>query len=141
MSLTPPSRRRYLASLLYESLVVFAILLIGFLLPQVVLSGFNMELGGRLLWAHVIVLLGTYFIWCWLNGGQTLPMKTWRIRVVDRSGLPVRPLQAALRYGAAWLSTLLLGTGFVWALLDPQRRTLHDVIAGTVVQATPGEKA
>jgi len=140
MTDTPPSRRRFLACLLYESLVVFAILLIGFLLPQVVLSGFHMEAGGRLLWMHVVALLGAYFVWCWLNGGQTLPMKTWCIRVVDRSGKPLRPLQAIVRYGAAWLSTILLGAGFAWALLDPQRRTQHDLLAGSMLQQTPETK-
>ena len=36
--------RRCLVCLLYESLVVFSILLIGFLLSQIVLSGFHLEL-------------------------------------------------------------------------------------------------
>ena len=60
--------------------------------------------------------------------------------MVDRSGKPLRPLQAIVRYGAAWLSTILLGAGFAWALLDPQRRTLHDLLAGSMLQQTPETK-
>ncbi len=123
--------KRRLASLLYELLVVFSILLIGFLLPQIVLSGFGMNLSPRWLWMHVFVLLMAYFVWCWLHGGQTLPMKTWKLRVVDQCGQPMRPLQAMLRYMAAWPSTLLLGIGILWALIDKDKQFLHDRIAGT----------
>jgi uncharacterized RDD family membrane protein YckC len=117
--------------MLYEGLVVFSILLIGFLLPQVVLSGFGWVIGAKGLWTHVLFLLMTYFVWCWLNGGQTLPMKTWKMRLVDESGKPLRPLQAILRYLAAWPSILFLGIGIAWALLDKDKQFLHDRIAGT----------
>ena len=130
-----PSLRRRLASMLYEGLVVFSILLIGFLMPQIVMSGFGWQLGAKVLWLHVFVLLMGYFVWCWLNGGQTLPMKTWKLRVVDTNGAPLRPLQAILRYCAAWPSILLLGTGLLWALFDKDKQFLHDRIAGTQIIA------
>ena len=130
-----PNLRRRLASMLYEGLVVFSILLIGFLLPQIVLSGFGWQLGAKALWLHVFVLLLAYFVWCWLNGGQTLPMKTWKLRVVDINGAPLRPLQAILRYFAAWPSILLLGIGLLWALFDKDKQFLHDRIAGTRIIA------
>lgn len=117
--------------MLYEGLVVFSILLIGFLLPQIVLSGFGFSLAPKLLWLHVTLLLMAYFVWCWLNGGQTLPMKTWKLRVVDANGTPPRPLQAVLRYMLAWPSILLFGIGIAWALFDPDKQFLHDRIAGT----------
>ena len=117
--------------MLYEGLVVFAILIATFLFPQVILSGFGLNLGGKLLWVHVFLVLGIYFIWCWLHGGQTLPMKTWKLRVVDQSGSPLRPLQAILRYMAAWPSICLFGIGIFWALFDREGLFLHDRIAGT----------
>jgi len=126
-----PGVGRHLACLLYESLVIFAVLLIGFWLPQLVLSGFGLGITGKLLWLHVFALLMLYFVWFWINGGQTLPMKTWRLRLVDASGRPLRPTQALLRYLAAWPCVLIGGVGFLWALLDPEKRFLHDRIAGT----------
>jgi uncharacterized RDD family membrane protein YckC len=131
MTIEFPGLRRRLVCMLYEGLVVFSILLIGFLLPQIVLSGFGMAVGAKALWIHVLLLLMAYFVWCWLNGGQTLPMKTWKLRVVDESGRSVRPLQAVLRYLAAWPSILLLGIGVLWALFDKDKQFLHDRIAGT----------
>lgn len=136
MPLPLPGIRRRLISMLYEGLVVFSILLIGFLLPQIVLSGFGFSLAPRTLWLHVLLLLMAYFVWCWLNGGQTLPMKTWKLRVANADGAPPRPLQATLRYLAAWPSILLFGIGIVWALFDKDGQFLHDRIAGTRIVST-----
>lgn len=135
MTATLPGLRRRLVSMLYEGLVVFSILLIGFLLPQIVLSGFGWSVGAKVLWLHVLLLLMAYFVWCWLNGGQTLPMKTWKLRIVDERDGPLRPLQAVLRYLVAWPSILFFGIGIFWALADKDKQFLHDRIAGTKVAA------
>lgn len=132
-----PGLSRRLASMLYEGLVVFAILLIGFLMPQIVFSGFGLSLTGKFLWLHVLALLMAYFVWCWLHGGQTLPMKTWKLRIVNADGSALRPLQAVLRYLAAWPSIIFFGIGIFWAIFDKDKQFLHDRIAGSRVVATP----
>lgn len=137
MTAQRPGFSRRLASMLYEGLVVVAVLLIGFLLPQIVLSGFGLAVPGKALWIHVFGLLLVYFVWFWLNGGQTLAMKTWKLRIVNADGGRLRPLQAVLRYLAAWPSVLLLGIGILWALVDRDRQFLHDRIAGTRVIFEP----
>lgn len=134
-----PGIARRLSSMLYEGLVVFAVLLIGFLLPQIVLNAFGLATPGRLLWLHVLVLLMVYFVWFWLNGGQTLPMKTWKLRLAGTDGASLRPLQAILRYLAAWPSILLCGFGLFWAFFDRDRQFLHDRIAGTCIVSSEGQ--
>lgn len=135
-SLTASFSRR-ITSLLYEILVVFSILLIGFLLPQIVFSAFGLSLGSKGLWVHIALVLMIYFLWCWLNGGQTLPMKTWRLRIVNADGSRIRPAQALLRYLVAWPSTLFFGIGILWALFDKDKQFLHDRIAGTCIIEHP----
>jgi uncharacterized RDD family membrane protein YckC len=134
-----PNIARRLASMLYEGLVIFSILLIGFLLPQIVFYAFGMVQSGRMLMLHILILLMVYFVWCWLNGGQTLPMKTWKLRIANPDGSPLRPAQAILRYLAAWPSILLGGIGLFWAAFDPDKQFLHDRIAGSriISQASP----
>lgn len=132
-----PGLARRLASMFYEALVVVAVLLIGFMLPQIVLSGFGFGAHGKTLWVHIFGLLMVYFVWFWINGGQTLPMKTWKLRLVNADGGRLRPLQAVLRYLAAWPSVTLLGIGILWALIDRDRQFLHDRIAGTRVVFEP----
>lgn len=135
MSSSPGIKRR-LVCLLYEALVVFSILIIGFLLPQIVLSGFGWNVAPRGLWLHVFALLMLYFVWCWLNGGQTLPMKTWKLRLVDADDSALRPLQAVLRYLIALPSIMCFGIGLLWALVDKDHRFLHDRLAGTKILST-----
>ncbi len=131
MQKTTPGLGRRLSCLLYESLVVFSILLIGFLIPQSVFYAFGLQLGGRMLILHIALLLMAYFVWFWLNGGQTLPMKTWKLELSSADGGRLRPLQAVLRYLAAWPSICCCGLGLVWALFDKDGQFLHDRIAGT----------
>lgn len=137
MSSPLPGIGRRLASMLYEGLVVFSVLLIGFWLPQALLSGIGLGFSARGLWLHVLVLLMLYFLWFWLNGGQTLPMKTWKLKLANPDDSPPRPAQALLRYLAAWPSILLFGIGILWALVDKDKQFLHDRIAGTrIVSST-----
>jgi len=131
-----PGMARRLACMLYESLVVFAVLLVGFLLPQIVLNAFGVVVSGKLLWLHTLALLMIYFVWFWLNGGQTLPMKTWKLVLIGDDGRRLRPLQAVLRYLLAWPSVLLCGIGIFWAFFDKDRQFLHDRIAGTRIVYT-----
>ena len=130
--LATPGFVRRLACLLYEALVAFAVFLAAVLAPQMVLAALGITLPPRLALAHFILAMLVYFGWFWINGGQTLAMRTWHIRVVDAvRGGRLRPGQAILRYLVAWFSLLALGLGFLWALIDRDRQFLHDRIAGT----------
>ena len=84
-----------------------------------------------LLQLYLLGVCAVYFIYCWTHGGQTLPMKTWRIRVVTRSGGVLSLGRAALRYVLAVASIALGGGGYWWALVDRDGQFLHDRLAGT----------
>ena len=99
------------------------------------------------------LVLSAYFIASWLRGGQTLGMRPWRLRLVRLDGGRVRFPQAVARLLAgaapllmlglapvsgvaiaAWGTVILWGIWFAWALANPRRRALHDVLAGTEVR-------
>lgn len=137
-----PRIGRLLACLLYESLVIFSLLLVGFWIPQSLILATGLKLPGNVLLLHIVLLLLLYFLWFWLNGGQTLAMKTWKLRLISTEGSYLRPGQALVRYLAAWGSLLLFGVGFLWAFFDPQRRFLHDRVAGTrIIGITSGNNS
>jgi uncharacterized RDD family membrane protein YckC len=130
--LMPPSFPRYFAALIYEALLLVGIIAIGVILPYILLGAFaNIAPSAFVQRMHFILLLGFYFIWCWLHGGQTLAMKTWKIKLTDKTGAPLRPAQAILRYLAAWPSLLFFGVGLLWRFVDPDKQFLHDRIAGS----------
>lgn len=139
--------------MLYESMLVFAIVFAAALIFSVALDqrhALSMR-GGLLAWLFLV--LGIYFTWFWAHSGQTLAMKTWKIRLIDASGKPVGLSRAAIRYVLAWLWILpglaaawLLGEKtwmlvivplaniLLWAIavfLDPHRQFIHDRLAGT----------
>ena len=73
-----PLHRRLL-SLIYEALLLAALLMAG-ALPFVLLAQHADRAAARPLFQlYLLALTGVYFIWQWLHGGQTLPMNTWRM--------------------------------------------------------------
>jgi uncharacterized RDD family membrane protein YckC len=124
--------RRGLA-LCYEVLLLLAVLLVG-ALPFALVAGAADAVAARPLFQlYLVALTAVYFVWQWHHGGQTLAMKTWRIRVVTREGAPLDCARAARRYLFALAGTLLAGSGFLWALADRDGLFLHDRLAGTKI--------
>lgn len=126
-----------IAAMVYELLLVTAVLFVASL-PFLYVFG-NAETG----WRHVAFqlyltgVLFAYFSAFWTRSGQTLAMKTWRIRLVDQQGGGVTLKQSALRFALALAGLLLAGMGFWWALFDRDRQFLHDRIAGTRLVRVP----
>ena len=78
-----PGISRRLACLPYEILLLIALLLIA-LFPVAGLNGLALKgLPRAFLQLYLTLIIGGYFLWFWLHGGQTLPMKTWHVRLVD----------------------------------------------------------
>jgi uncharacterized RDD family membrane protein YckC len=156
------SLARRLAAMVYEALVAAAILMIASF-PFAAAATTRLEgLSLHLFQAYLLLVLGLYFVWCWRRGGQTLPMKAWRLRVIDRRGAPLTTARAALRYVlaalalgssavaalalarhprelAAWLALAPGLATVLWSIVDRDRQFLHDRLAGTrIVPAAPG---
>ncbi len=126
-----PAIGRRLASALYDLLLIVALTFVATFPFLAFLGDATHGWRRHLLQAWVLTVIGVYFVWFWTRGGQTLPMKTWHIRLVSRDGRPVGAARALHRYLLALLGTAALGLGFFWALFDRDRQFLHDRLAGT----------
>ncbi|HET9463790.1 MAG TPA: RDD family protein [Thiobacillus sp.] len=126
-----------IAAMVYESLLVTAVVFVA-ALPFLYLVG-TAERGWlrHVFQLYLLAILFAYFSAFWLRSGQTLAMKTWRIRLVNADGGPLTFRQALLRFLLALLGLLLAGAGFWWALFDRDRQFLHDRIAGTRLIRVP----
>jgi uncharacterized RDD family membrane protein YckC len=133
----PASFLTRIAAMVYELLLVTAVLFVASL-PFLYLVG-NAETG----WRHLVFqlyltgVLFAYFSAFWMRSGQTLAMKTWRIRLVRLDGGRLTLRQSALRFALALAGLLLAGVGFWWALFDRDRQFLHDRLAGTRLVRVP----
>ena len=129
-----PGLARRLGSMLYEFALLFAVAFIAAWLFQ--FAAGTLEISGwrrHLLQLFILAVFAIYFLWCWLRGGQTLPMKTWRIRLVAREGHgPVTPGVALLRFAYALFLVPTLISVF-WVSVDRDRQFLHDRLAGTLL--------
>jgi uncharacterized RDD family membrane protein YckC len=125
---------RRLACLVYDSLLLVAVLFLGSALFTSV-AGTADTLPARIaLQALLVGLAGAYFVWCWTHSGQTLPMQAWHLQVVDaESGRPPGLPKALRRYLLAIPGTLMAGVSFVWGIVDRDRLFLHDRLAGTKI--------
>jgi len=141
-----------MACWLYEGMLMFGVVFIAGYLFGTLSQTRNAMDNRHALQAFLFVVFGIYFTWFWAKG-QTLAMKTWNIRVVDRLGRPLTQARALLRYVLSWLwflpvlaaqapfklsggesAVVTIGWVAIWALLSrfqPQRQFWHDVWAGT----------
>ena len=127
---TAPLGRRFL-SLVYELLLLAALIWCASLLFWAIERQITDGHARTFFQAYIALLAGAYYVWQWTHGGQTLPMRTWRLKLVTVDGQPVPALRALVRYVAALASAAALGLGFIWALVDPDRQFLHDRLAKT----------
>lgn len=156
-----PGLLRRLASLLYDTILVTALLMgaTAVLLPLT--DGEAIPASGRLATVayqgYLLAVVFAFFSWCWIRGGQTLGMRAWRlhVRTADQTsmGLP----DAARRFGGALLLWAPLALVLLWshragllaytavpvaaiflASLGTRRRPgWHERLSGTRVVMTP----
>ncbi len=134
-AVTPGIGRRLL-SLVYEILLLIAVaLLAGGTAAALahVTSLAYMRLFTQIIGITTCV---AYFAWQWHRSGQTLPMKTWRMRLETVDGMRVAVPRTLLRAALATAGYLLLGISVIWAFIDRDRQFLHDRLAGTRLVVT-----
>jgi uncharacterized RDD family membrane protein YckC len=125
------SRFRLIAACLYELLLLIALWMLCTLL-FVSLFGDATHSEKRYFLQFILWLVtGVYFVWCWCRSGQTLPAKTWKIKLVNQDNTCLTCKQAFIRYALASASLLACGLGFIWILLDKDQLFLHDRLLKT----------
>ena len=128
------------AAMIYESLLVTAVIFVASFLVMPVVGELQTPWQRHLFQAYLVGVLFAYFSAFWLRSGQTLAMKTWRIRLVQQHGGELNFRQALLRFAFALLGLLLAGMGFWWAFFDRDKQFLHDRIAGTRLIRVPRKR-
>ncbi len=125
-----PHLGKRLACVVYESLLLGAVLLVAAFPFVPLVQALAPAYAREGLQIYVLLIAGGYFTWFWRHG-QTLAMKTWRMRIESTGGgLPTRR-QAWLRYLLCCLNLVLLGAGWWGALFSPDGQFLQDRLAGT----------
>jgi len=128
--------KRYLA-VVYEALLLLALAL-ALTAAYVMLLGDASHGWKRLgLQALLWLVMGAYFVRCWVVTGQTLASQTWKLKVVDQHGQLLDVQQAVMRYVLAGVLLLPAGLTLWWALLDREQQFLHDRLLGSRIIVLP----
>lgn len=126
-----PGIGKRLLSLIYEVLLLTAVVLLAGSVAAELAQAAGAATPRMITQMAVALTTAGYFAWQWHRGGQTLAMKTWRIRVETTAGARLSLPRALLRVILSAIGYGLLGITVLWALLDRDRQFLHDRLAGT----------
>jgi uncharacterized RDD family membrane protein YckC len=107
---------KQLAAMLYDSLLIFAVLFFA----SAVVVVFSL---------YLLFILFSFYAWFWHGSGQTLGMRAWKIRIVSESGGNPGWGACYLRLACALLSLACFGLGYFWRLFKPY--TWHDRLSRT----------
>jgi uncharacterized RDD family membrane protein YckC len=138
ITVAAPGFMRRLVSMLYEMLLLIAVLFIASFIFHLVFQDTSSILFRPMFQIYLLLIAGIYFTWFWTHGGQTLPMQTWKLRVVSADAHQLGLKQAIARYLFAVIGFFFLGFGILWALFDRDRLFLHDRLAGTRIVRIEG---
>lgn len=146
----PAGLIRRLAAIFYDALLCIALMMVVTLIYQ---QGFLRLLYGAeqlqsmadqgaldidpLLSTLLLCSVFCFFAKFWTHNGQTLGMQAWGIRIQNADGSAIDLWQALLRFLIALFSWLILGLGYLWVLIDPQKRSWHDRYSESCVVQLP----
>ena len=167
ISLPRASLWRRLGAILYDSLLVFAVLMAAAAIPTLFTTGEAIN-PNPLMTSYLFLVLFLFFAGFWIHGGQTLGMRAWRLRIQTKEGRPIGWWHALLRFLTAlpaWclfcvgiLSTftpiaallptqltwlwqlpkwLLLGLASLWILFDNLPHSWRDRFSETHIVVMP----
>lgn len=125
----------------YDAILLIAVLFfasIAFVVPL------DIKYGDPLYPLYIIYIYSVgflYFGWCWTHGGQTLGLKTWKLKLVSTTGSGISWKEAFIRYFASLLCWLSLGAGFLWCYTNKDRLAWNDLLSKTCLQRTAQKKA
>lgn len=131
---------RRFAAMLYDALLLFALLMLTSL-PFIALRGGEAvepgtDISFRL---TLVIVVYLFFVGFWTRKGRTLGMQSWRLQLETENGELPGYRAASIRFFAALLSWLPLGLGYFWQLWDKDKLTWHDRISGTHIVYYPKE--
>jgi len=124
---------RRLLAMLYDAIILLGLLIIAsaVALPFGGVNRIALQDFWFTLW--LLLVCFAYLAGCWRYGGLTVGMRAWKLRLVSSDGGKISWSRCLLRFLVGLVSLAVFGLGFLWALADKNKRTWHDLAAGTVL--------
>jgi uncharacterized RDD family membrane protein YckC len=132
---------RRLAAILYDALLIGALLFLATIPFIAMRGGEPVEIGDNTIYRVVLAaVVYAFFVGFWTRAGRTLGMQSWGLQLQGPDDNKPTLAAASVRFFAALLSWAPAGLGFLWQLWDKDKLTWHDRISGTRIVHYPKEK-
>ena len=128
---------RRFGAILYDSLLVLALMILGTLPFVAARAGQPVDPGNLPYQLTLLAITYLFFVGFWCGYGRTLGMQSWRLKIESLDGGKPGVAAASLRYFAAFVSWLPAGLGFWWQLWDRDGLTWHDRLSRTRLRYYP----
>ena len=125
-------KRRFM-SIIYDSLLILSIMVIGTLPFIAIRYGEAVESNSNYYQFTLFMIIYFFLVGFWSISGRTLGMQSWGLRLETLDGYRPNIIQCSIRFFAAIISWLPFGLGFWWQLFDKQNLTWHDRISKTKI--------
>ncbi len=140
----PASFGKRLFAWTYDLLGALAIFILALLIGVLILylatflwiNDFNQvvnQASNSIFWGlYLFLAVQYYYVWCWVKGGQTVGMKTWKLQLYKSDG-------SLLNWKEAYIRSFLSAGGLanLWSLIDKQNRGWHDLPFNSIVVSLP----
>ena len=139
-TLKTASFMRRLGAMFYDFMLALSFVIVtGFFFTAVIMSLFDIENvqagspAAKVIFTLLLMLTFGFYGWFWTHGGQTLGMRTWKLKLVGQHSENITWLQALFRFCYAIISWIPMGAGFLWMLIDKHKLAWHDRISKTYI--------
>lgn len=126
-----PSIFRHLMIILYDSLLLMSVLFFAGLIALALNDGQAIGQGNPFFLIYLVGVSFIFYGWFWTHGGQTLGMRSWKVRLITSDGTEVTWQRAFIRCAITLISWLPFGIGFWWQYLAKGRLSFADRLSGT----------
>ena len=115
---------RRIAAIVYDALLLMAVLFVATAIAVAINKG--QAVTHPLYYLSLVAICYLFFCWFWTHGGQTLGMRTWRLKLVTNSKGEMTWGTATRRFLLAAVALLPFGAGLLWLVFDSKRLAFHD---------------
>ena len=129
--------KRRLASIIYDSLLILSVMIIGTLPFVAIRYGDAVETNSNYYQLTLFIIIYFFLVGFWSISGRTLGMQSWGLQLETLEGYKPNIMQCTIRFFAGIFSLLPFGLGFWWQLLDKNNLSWHDRISGTKLSHYP----
>ncbi len=115
---------RRIAAMVYDALLLTAVLFVATAIAVALNKG--QAVSHPLYYLSLIAICYLFFCWFWTHGGQTLGMRTWRLKLISVEEAQISWSLATTRFLFALVALLPFAAGLFWMIFDSDRLAVHD---------------